>query len=103
MAAKEVFTNPIKYGFRLRGEDLYPPVAVDWVEVKTPLSSLADFAKQQGINYMQLKDYNVWLRDTMLTTPRQGVKMYRIAVPKAADLYFDRKRVRVHDPAWVRE
>jgi hypothetical protein len=102
MAAKEVFCNPIKYGFRLKKEDLYPPVGVDWVAVDAPIVSLTTFAKQHGINYMQLKDYNVWLRDTTLTMPKQGAKTYRIAIPKAADLYYDRRRIRVHDPAWVR-
>ena len=103
MAMKEIFENPKKYGFILKKEDLYPPVAVDWVEVTNTIPNLAVFAKQHGLNYMQLKDHNVWLRDTTLVMPRQGDKVYRIAIPRKEDLYFDKKRIRVHDKAWVEE
>jgi hypothetical protein len=103
LAVKEVFRDPSRYGFRLKKEDLYPPVAVNWVEAKETIPGLPDFARQNGLNYMQLKDYNMWLRDTLLTIPKAGTKVYRIAIPKAEDLYFDRKRIRVHDRAWVKE
>ncbi|MDR1526758.1 MAG: lytic transglycosylase domain-containing protein [Dysgonamonadaceae bacterium] len=101
MAAKEIFSDPKKYGFCLKKEDLYPPVEVDWVEVQTPIPDLAAFAKQYGLNYMQLKDYNVWLRNTSLLMPKQGNKVYRIAIPKKKDLYYNRKRIRVHDKGWI--
>jgi hypothetical protein len=101
LALKEVFSAPARYGFHLKGEDLYPPVAVDWVETTEAIPDLPAFARRYGLNYMQLKDYNVWLRDTLLSMPKQGTKVYRIAIPKPADLYYDRKRVRVHDRAWL--
>ena len=103
MAMKEIFEDPKKYGFHLKKEDLYPPVAVDWVEVKTTIPNLTVFAKQYDLNYLQLKDYNVWLRDTTLVMPKQGDKVYQIAIPKKEDLYYDTKRIRVHDKAWVEE
>ncbi|MDR2682735.1 MAG: lytic transglycosylase domain-containing protein [Dysgonamonadaceae bacterium] len=101
MAAKEVFSRPKKYGFILEKENLYPPVEVDWVEVDTTIPNLSVFAQKYGITYMQLKEYNVWLRDTTLVMPKQGNKVYRIAIPKKEDLYYDRKRVRVHEGNWV--
>ena len=101
MAMKEIFSDPKKYGFCLKKEDLYPPVDVDWVEVTSTIPNLASFAKEHGINYMQLKDYNVWLRDTTLVLSKQGDKVYRIAIPRKEDLYYNAKRVRVHDAAWV--
>jgi len=103
IAMKEIFENPRIYGFNLKKEDLYPPVAVDWIEVNTTIPNLAAFAKQYGLNYMQLKDYNVWLRDTTLVMPRQGDKVYRIAIPRKEDLHYDKNRIRVHNKAWVQD
>ncbi|MDR0540864.1 MAG: lytic transglycosylase domain-containing protein [Dysgonamonadaceae bacterium] len=101
MAAKEIFSNPKKYGFSLKKTDLYPPVEVDWVDVRNTIPDLTVFAKQYGLNYMQLKDYNVWLRDTALVTPKQGNKVYRIAIPRKDDLYYDKKQIRIYDKAWI--
>ncbi|GHV21776.1 murein transglycosylase [Clostridia bacterium] len=101
MAAKEVFSNPEKYGFILKKEDLYPPVPVDLVDVQTDITDLASFARQYELNYMQLKEFNVWLRDTKLTIPKNGNKVYQIAIPKKEYLYFKKDHIKVHDPAWV--
>jgi hypothetical protein len=99
LAMKEIFSNPQKYGFVLKKENLYPSVEVDYVEITSGISDLANFAKEQGINYMLLKEYNVWLRDTKLT-PKNG-KTYRIAIPKKEDLYFNKNRIKIHNKAWV--
>ncbi|MDR2806006.1 MAG: lytic transglycosylase domain-containing protein [Dysgonamonadaceae bacterium] len=88
LAAKEIISHPKKYGFNLKKEDLYPPVEVDWVEVQSNIPRLAVFAQQHGLNYMQLKEYNVWLRDTALAIPKPEKKVYRIAIPKKEDLYY---------------
>jgi hypothetical protein len=101
IAAKEIFNQPEKYGFILKKEDLYPPVPVDLVDVQTDITDLAVFAQQYGLNYMQLKEYNVWLRDTQLTLPKNRNKVYQIAIPKKEYLYFKKDHIRVHDPAWV--
>jgi hypothetical protein len=100
LAIKEIFQNPQKYGFFLKKENLYPAVGVDYVEVSSGIFSLASFAKQYGINYMILKEYNVWLRDTKITIPRDG-KTYWIAIPRQNDLYFNANRINVHDRAWI--
>jgi len=101
MAIKEIFTNPQKYGFVLKKENLYPFVPVDYVTVSSDIADLAAFAKEKGINYMQLKDYNVWLRDTSLTFPKNSNKTYQIAIPKKEYLYFNKALLNVHNPAWV--
>lgn len=100
LAIKEVFSNPWKYGFVLYKEDLYPFVAVEQVRVTSTIDDLAYYAKEKGINYMLLKEYNVWLRDTQLKlTPG---KTYYLAIPKKEDLYYDVRKIKVHDPAWIR-
>jgi hypothetical protein len=101
MAAKEVFSKPEKYGFILKKEDLYPAVPVDMVDVQTDITDLASFAQKYGLNYRQLKEFNVWLRDTQLTIPRNSNKVYQIAIPKKEYLYFKKDHIKVHDPAWV--
>lgn len=99
MAIKEIFSQPRKYGFILKREDFYPEVPVDYVEVQSDIADLALFAKEKGLNYMILKDYNVWLRATKLKVPLG--KSYRIAIPRKEDLFYDAGKVKVHDPAWI--
>jgi hypothetical protein len=101
MAAKEIFTHPQKYGFILKKENLYPLVPVNYVEVSSDISDLAAFAQEQGINFMQLKEYNVWLRDSNLTMPRNSSRTYQIAIPKKEYLHFNKNHLKVHNPNWV--
>jgi hypothetical protein len=99
MALQEIFSHPKRYGFILNKENLYPPVAFDYVEVTSGIDDLALFAKTQGINFMQLKEYNVWLRDTKLKVAKG--KSYQIAIPHREDLYFDKGKIKVYDENWL--
>lgn len=101
MALKQIFTNPQKFGFLLKKENLYPLVTPKYIDVSYEIIDLAAFAKDNGINYMLLKDYNVWLRDTKLTMPKAGAKTYRIAIPDRKDLNYNKNHVKVHDNRWV--
>jgi Soluble lytic murein transglycosylase and related regulatory proteins (some contain LysM/invasin domains) len=100
VALKEIFSSPWQYGFLFSEENFYPQVPVKLIEVKEDISDLAFFAKQHDINYMILKDYNVWLRDSKLRT--RG-KTYEIAVPEKEYLYFDKRKIKIHDPNWVKQ
>jgi hypothetical protein len=99
LAMKAIFKNPSLYGFILKKENLYPPVAVHYLEVKSNIEDLALFAKENEINYMQLKEFNVWLRDTKLSVSKG--KSYQIAIPQKEDLYYDARKIKVHDTAWI--
>lgn len=101
MAIKEVFSHPRKYGFTLRKEDLYPPIPTKTVTVDSSIENLALFAKDKGIDYRQLKEFNVWLRDTKLTVAPG--KSYQIALPEPSDLYYKPSQTPVHDKNWVRK
>lgn len=101
MAAKQLFMNPRKYGFVLKKENFYPMVNTDCLEVSSDIPDLADFAKKQGINYMTLKEYNVWLRDTKLIMPKNNTKSYWIAIPKKGELQFNKNKIKVHDKRWI--
>ena len=99
MAIKEVFSRPWKYGFLFAKEDFYLSVPTNKVSVNTNISDLAFFAKEHDVNYMTLKDYNVWLRSTKLN-PRG--KTYEIDIPEKKYLNYDKRNVKVHDPNWIK-
>ncbi len=99
MAARQIFAQPYRYGFILKKENLYTQVPVQYVEISSDVSDLAAFAQQYDLNYMQLKEFNPWLRDTKLKI--QPGKSYRIAIPKKEDLYYNADKVKVHDSRWL--
>lgn len=100
LAIKLIFENPSQYGFILRSDQLYKPIKFKEVKVTSSIPSLVDFAKQNGITYAQLKDFNSWLRSTKLTV-RAG-KSYTINIPTAESLYYMKgEKVKVHNPNWV--
>lgn len=99
LAVKEVFSNPKRFGFCLKRHQLYPPVKYRYVEVDTAIHSLADFAREQKVLLRQLKEANPWLRD--YTLHNRSRKLYRIAVPDSASIYYNPQSTPVHDTAWV--
>lgn len=80
LAFKVIFENPKKYGFGLRSEDYYKEPALKEVTVDQDIKSLAQWAKDQGSSYKELKIYNPWLRDKNLNV-RRG-KTYTIQLPE---------------------
>jgi membrane-bound lytic murein transglycosylase D len=79
MAIKEIIENPQKYGYDVPHRHLYTWTPTQIVQVDHSISNLADFAKEQGINYKILKRFNPWLRRTHLNV-RKG-KVYDIQIP----------------------
>ncbi|GHT27135.1 hypothetical protein AGMMS4957_22420 [Bacteroidia bacterium] len=100
LAAKDILSHPQQYGYAMKRENLYPPIAVDYVDVAGNVPDLAVFAKKYGISYATLKEFNVWLRDAQLMQPWTA-KKYRIAIPKKEDLLFDAAKIKVHNEEWV--
>lgn len=100
LAIKTIFENPSQYGFVLRGDQLHKPMDFKEVRVSSSIPSLVAFAKQHGITYAQLKDFNSWLRDTKLTN-RSG-KTYTILIPTKESLYYRKgEKYKVHDERWI--
>ena len=98
MAIKQIFENPYKYGFVLRAEDLYKPVACEDVAVSSDIPDLSAFAQKYDITYADLKRFNPWLRDRKLQTLG---KTYTLQVPKQSDMYYKTPNTYVHNPVWV--
>ncbi|WP_432410261.1 lytic transglycosylase domain-containing protein [Rasiella sp. SM2506] len=80
LAFKEIMSNPEKYGFNFRQQDLYKRVPTYTVKVDTPVTDFAVFAKKFDINYKILKLHNPWLRDTFLKNA--SGKEYLIEIPE---------------------
>ena len=98
MAIKQIFETPYKYGFVLRAQDLYRPIACEEVVISADIQDLSDFAKEKGVTYADLKRFNPWMRDRKLLT---AGKTYTIQIPKESDMYYKTPNTYVHNPAWV--
>lgn len=102
LAIKQVFENPYKYGFVLKEDQLYKPIRFKEVKITESITDLAAFAKQQGITYAQLKDFNAWLRDRKLIITAKNPKTYTILIPEKESLYYKKgERIKVHNRNWV--
>ncbi|WP_035464454.1 lytic transglycosylase domain-containing protein [Algoriphagus vanfongensis] len=70
LAFKVIFENPKKYGFGLREEDYYQEPPLREVPVNDDIKNLAQWAKDHGSSYKELKLYNPWLRDKNLNVKK---------------------------------
>jgi hypothetical protein len=80
VAAKEILSNPEKYGFVFTKDDLYELGPTYVVKVDTAITNIADFALKFDTNYKELKMYNPWLRENKLNN--SSGKLYEIKIPK---------------------
>lgn len=80
VAAKEILSNPEKYGFEFDKDDLYELGPTYVVKVDTAITNIADFAKKFDSNYKELKMYNPWLRQNKLNNKSR--KLYEIKIPE---------------------
>lgn len=99
LAAKAVISQPQQYGFLLKREQLYPVIPHTEITVTTGIENLAQFAKEQGITYAQLKDANPWLRGTTLMN-KSGRK-YVLKIPTQEGMHYDPKQTVPYHKEWV--
>jgi len=88
LAIKTIFSEPSKYGFTLRESDLYPQLKYHIVEVNGAVPSWVAFAKEHGITYRLLKEFNPWLRSQSLTNASH--KKYEIKIPNEEMLTYNK-------------
>ncbi len=79
LALKEIWNHPVKYGFLLRQQDLYPPVPIRTVTVDSPIVSLPAFARANGVSYRVLRELNPWIRHYSLPNPNK--RSYTVRFP----------------------
>jgi membrane-bound lytic murein transglycosylase D len=90
LAMKQVYNNPVRYGFYLRQSDFYPPLPTYTVTVDSSITDLPAFAQKLKINYKVLREYNPWLRRYSLTN--KAGKKYTITLPKEGSLNWETLR-----------
>ena len=86
LAIKMIMENPAEYGFKFRSADLYPNIPTRKISIKTPVKDFAVFAKDNGVNYKVLKNFNPWLRRAYLTNKYK--KEYEITLPAKGYINF---------------
>ncbi len=84
LAIKEIYLNPVKYGFFLRSSDFYPRVPTVTIKVDSSVTDLPGFALRHQVTYRVLREFNPWLRRYTLTN-RKG-KTYEIVLPEEGSL-----------------
>ncbi len=103
LAVKNLFENPRRYGFIIKADQLYKPIEFKEVQVSENIPDLAVFAKNNGVTYAQLKDFNPWLRDRKLTISAKKPKTYTILIPTEESLYYNKGKVKVHNRNWIKD
>lgn len=99
LAAKAVLSQPQRYGFLIKRADLYPPIPYTTDTITTPIDNLTAYAQGKGITYAQLKDANLWLRDTFLQN--KSGRTYVLHIPTKEGMYYDPKKTVPYNRAWV--
>ncbi len=99
MAMKEVLEHPREYGFLLNADQLYQPAEYTTVTIDGPVSDWPAWAKDNGITYAQLREYNPWIRAKKLTN-KTG-KSYQVRIPTAKSLKHSTQDIRIYNPNWV--
>lgn len=99
LATKAIFENPRAFGFHLTKDQLYMPVECDIVEVNGPVDSWAQWAKDHGITYAQLREENPWIRAKKLTN--KAGKTYQVRVPKKESLHRSTQHQKVYNQNWI--
>ncbi len=101
LAMKLIMEHPSRYGYSLTEDNLYQPFRYRIVEVSEPVESWVDWAKQQGITYMTLRDYNPWIRAKSL--PNKQGKTYRVYVPDKDSLSRSKTHHKTYNSNWVEQ
>lgn len=100
LTAKLIFSNPSRYGFLLKKRDLYPPIEMsDTIEINDANINFADIAKKYGLNYMQLRDANPWIRTTDFKNINR--KKYKLLIPDKTSLRYNPEETKAHNETWV--
>lgn len=84
IALKELYNQPVQYGFYLRESDFYKPIRTRVIQVDSSIASLPVFAKSHSINYRILRELNPWIRNYSL--PNKSGKTYTFKIPEAGAL-----------------
>lgn len=99
ISMKLIMENPQAYGYFLSDAQLYQPVRTKTVTVDYPVENWAEWASKHGISYMQLRDFNPWIRDKSL--PNKTGKAYSVKIPELKDLKRSSQQHKTYNSNWT--
>jgi hypothetical protein len=99
ISMKLIMEHPDKYGYKLKKKDLYFPIRTTDVVVDTPVDDWVEWVKPYGISYLQLRDFNPWIRAKSL--PNKTGKAYVVKIPNQDDLYRSTQQKPVYNHDWT--
>lgn len=101
LAMKAIMEKPAAYGYTLRRDQLYFPQEYKEEKVSGPVDDWAQWAKDRGISYRQLREDNPWIRARKLTNKAGKTYTVKIATPES--LKRSTQKRPVYNPNWIRE
>lgn len=99
LAMKIMLEHPKEFGYQIAEDQLYQPYHYDIVKVDGPVDSWIDWAKEHGTTYMELRNFNPWIRSTSL--PNKSGKVYQVYVPKKDSLKRSKQHFETYNHDWV--
>ena len=78
VALKMIIETPAEYGYKIEEKDYYSPIQTREITVKSNVSDLIDFAKENGTSYKMLKTLNPWLISRKLDLKNS---VYKLKLP----------------------
>lgn len=99
LAMKLIMESPKNYGYYLKADQLYQPVKTKTVVVDYPVEDWPTWAKKQGISYLQLREFNPWIRAKSL--PNKTGKAYSVKIPEQKDLKRSTNTRSIYNKKWV--
>ena len=79
LAVKQIMQHPQDYGFYLRPIDLYPSLQTKTAILSGQNVDLYNFAKENGVTYKVLREFNPWITTDKLTN--KANKSYTVKLP----------------------
>ena len=86
LAVKTIIESPKDYGFIVRKKDLYPILVTKNILLNKSNVDVVQYAKDLGLNYKLLREYNPWIRSSNITNSKNTE--YKISVPIEQETIF---------------
>lgn len=99
MAMKLIMQNPKRYGFVLTEKQLYQPHRYRVETVSGTVEDWPVWAREHGIDYATLREYNPWIRDKKLTN--KAGKTYSVRIPTPDSLKRSKIKPRTYNSNWI--
>lgn len=99
IAMKMILENPKRYGFAVSENQLYQPHEYKTETVSGPVESWPMWAREHGIDYATLREYNPWIRAKKLTN-KTG-KSYEVRIPLPDSLKRSKSKLKTYNPHWT--